>query len=139
MKALDIRIFDTLPDDSRRIRTEVFVDEQGFREEFDTDDNIATHIVGYINGNPVATCRILPQKGCFTIGRVAVAKSFRNNGLGSRIIIAAEEHISKCGGGIIYIHSQLQAAPFYEKLGYKPTGETDFEEGCPHCMLTKHI
>ena len=35
----EIKIFYHLTDDSKSIRTIVFVNEQGFKEEFDTVDN----------------------------------------------------------------------------------------------------
>ena len=40
-----VKAFDKLPQDSKNIRETVFVDEQGFNEEFDTVDNRAIHFV----------------------------------------------------------------------------------------------
>lgn len=137
---LDIRVFEKLPVYAVDIREEVFVKEQGFREEFDTDDKRAIHIVGFVDNRSVATSRILRNDdGSYLIGRIAVRKKYRKNGLGAEIIKASEEIIRNLGGKEIFIHSQLQAAPFYEKQGYIPTGETDFEEGCPHCMMRKAL
>ena len=137
---LEIKVFNTLPDEAVDIRIEVFVDEQEFREEFDTADNIATHLVGFIDNKSVATARIIPQDdGSFMIGRVAVRKNCRKLGLGAKIIAEAEKVIKTLNGKSIYIHSQLQAVPFYEKQGYIPTGEKDFEEDCEHWMLKKDI
>lgn len=137
---MDIKVFHQLPEDAARIRVEIFVDEQGFSEEFDSDDKEAIHFVGYIDGKAVATCRIIKRNSAsFFIGRIAVIKVFRGKGFGSLIVKAAEEHIKSIGGKTILIHSQLQAADFYEKLGYVKTGENDIEEGCPHCMMLKQI
>ena len=137
---MDIKVFHQLPEDAADIRVEVFVDEQGFNEEFDSDDKSAVHFVGYIDGLAVATCRVLDHgEDNYLIGRIAVKKLFRGKGLGSLIVKAAEEHIKRIGGKTIRIHSQLQAADFYEKIGYSKTGEFDEEEGCPHCMMIKHI
>ena len=55
---MQIKHFDTLPEDAVFIRKEVFVKEQGFKNEFDEKDNEAHFLVGYENGSPVATCRI---------------------------------------------------------------------------------
>mgnify|MGYP000158107416 CR=1 FL=1 len=52
------KTFDTLPEDAIFIRKEVFVKEQGFKNEFDEKDNEAHFLVGYKNDNPIATCRI---------------------------------------------------------------------------------
>lgn len=137
---MDIKVFHQLPEDAANIRVEVFVDEQGFSEEFDSDDKNAIHFVGYSDGKAVATSRVLTLgDNKYLIGRIAVIKVFRGKGFGSLIVKAAEEHIKSIGGKAILIHSQLQAADFYEKLGYVKTGETDIEEGCPHCMMLKQL
>lgn len=140
MNNLKIRVFEKLPVYAVDIRNEVFVKEQGFQEEFDTDDKRAIHVVGFIDDRSVATSRILKNDdGSYIIGRIAVRKAYRKNGLGAEIIKASEDIIRELGGKEIFIHSQLQASPFYEKQGYVKTGETDFEEGCPHCMMSKII
>ncbi len=137
---MDIKVFYQLPEDAANIRVEVFVDEQGFTEEFDSEDKNAIHFVGYIDGKAVATSRVLTLgDDKYLIGRIAVIKVFRGKGLGSLIVNAAEEHIKSIGGKSIYIHSQMRAAEFYEKIGYTKTGDFDEEEGCPHCMMVKHI
>lgn len=137
---MDIKIFQSLPEDAVDIRVEVFVDEQGFNEEFDSDDKYAIHFVGYIDDEAVATSRVLKRDGeSFLIGRIAVKKQFRGKGFGSLIVNAAEEHIKSIGGRKVFIHSQMRAAEFYEKIGYTKTGDTDEEEGCPHCMMIKTL
>lgn len=137
---MEIKVYQNLPSDAVDIREEVFVREQGFCDEFDSDDKVATHFVGFIDGYAVATCRIIKRDelSCL-IGRIAVRKDFRKNGIGGEIVRAAEAHIKKAGYKTVYIHAQLQAVRFYEKIGYSQTGETDFEEGCPHCMMTKNL
>lgn len=40
------------------IRIKVFMEEQGFKNEFDDIDNRAIHIVLYKEGKPVGTCRV---------------------------------------------------------------------------------
>ena len=46
---MQIKHFDTLPEDAVFIRKEVFVKEQGFKNEFDEKDNEAHFFVGYEN------------------------------------------------------------------------------------------
>lgn len=137
---LEIRVFEKLPVYAVDIRNEVFVKEQGFREEFDNADKRAMHIVGFIDDRSVATSRIIEQAdGSFLIGRIAVRKQYRKQGLGAEIIAAAEKLISENGGKTVYIHAQEQAVLFYKKQGYSPIGEPDIEEGCPHQMLIKQL
>ena len=75
---MDIKIYDTLPDDAARIREEVFMKEQGFHDEFDNTDPTAAHIVLYIEGTPVGTCRFFPgqEEGEYVIGRIAILKKY---------------------------------------------------------------
>lgn len=135
------RTFKCLPAESAALRNRVFVEEQGFTDEFDYDDKNALHIVGYDeNGNAVANCRLIKRaNGEYLIGRVAVAKERRGEGIGAAILREAEMAVAENGGGAVFIHSQLQAEKFYLKSGYIPTGESDFEQGCPHVMLKKTV
>ena len=137
---MEIKIFEKLPVYSVDIRNEVFVKEQGFCEEFDEADKIATHLVGFENDRSAATCRIIKRDdNSFLIGRIAVRKSFRERGYGSEIVRAAEEYIKSLNGSLIYIHAQIRAMEFYKKLGYLPIGEPDEDEGCPHQMMFRKI
>ncbi len=137
---MEVKVYYTLPSEAIDIRNEVFVVEQGFTEEFDTDDKTAIHLIGFIDGQAVATSRILDNHdGSYYIGRIAVRKQFRKIGCGGRIIARAEEVIKENGGKTVLIHSQDHAVPFYEKQGYTLTGETDIDEGCPHFMLSKTL
>lgn len=137
---MEIRLFPKLPVYAVDIRNAVFVKEQGFKEEFDEEDKKALHLVGFINDKNVATSRIIKRDdGSFIIGRIAVRKDFRKMGLGAEIIKFSEDTISELGGKTVYIHAQMQAVPFYEKQGYRPIGEGDFDEGCPHQMMIKEL
>ncbi|MBR5279141.1 MAG: GNAT family N-acetyltransferase [Clostridia bacterium] len=136
---MEIKAFDYLPCDAKDIRIEVFVEEQGFTQEFDEHDRTAVHLVGYIDGKSTATARIIGLENGYLIGRIAVRKPYRKNGLGGRIIAAAEDIIRRKGGKTVYIHAQQRAVAFYEKQGYFPTGEVDEEEGCVHWMMKKDL
>ena len=49
------------------------------------------------------------------------------------------EDTKEKGGKEIRLHSQVQAMPFYQKQGYVPFGERDFDEDCPHQWMKKKI
>ncbi len=135
---IEYKIFEGLNNDSILIRKKVFVEEQGFVDEFDHIDNIATHIIVYDN-KPIATCRIFTNaSGEYLIGRFAVIKEYRGSGIGSAMLRKAEEVIMNRAGSIIRIHSQTRARHFYEKAGYNPDGKEDDEEGVPHVWLVKN-
>ena len=52
-----IQILNTINDDIKQIRTDVFMKEQGFENEFDEIDEKAKFVLLYIDGKAVGTCR----------------------------------------------------------------------------------
>jgi predicted GNAT family N-acyltransferase len=138
---MEIKIFSALPPEGRRIREEVFVIEQGFQEEFDGTDLVATHILLYEDGIPVAVCRIFPHgdSGQYLAGRVAVLKSCRGRGLGAALMKAAEDQVRQMGGRELRLHAQCRIRPFYEAVGYTPYGEIEDDQGCPHIWMKKSL
>lgn len=142
MNNLRIIAYNVLPDESKSIREEVFVREQGFEEEFDTVDNRALHFVAYSEKEgPVGTCRIFKEETdeIFYLGRLAVLKKFRGLSVGSALLSAAETTARSKGANYIYLHSQQRAMKFYQKCGYEEYGQIDFEEGCPHIWMKKFL
>ena len=55
---MEVKVYDYLQEDAMNIRRNVFMSEQGYKNEFDEIDDRALHIVIYNNEKPVATCRI---------------------------------------------------------------------------------
>ncbi len=136
-----IKAYEKLPEEAHYIRQTVFVEEQGFREEFDTLDNTAVHAVGFIDGSPVATGRIFPaeENGAYYLGRLAVLKNFRKNGTGSKMLVFLESEAAKRGASKIILHAQIQAQPFYEKNSYIAEGEPFLEGSAPHITMMKKL
>lgn len=131
-----------LPSDAEKIRKEVFVNEQGFQNEFDSIDNIAVHIVLYNSKEvPIATCRVFwnSKLKAYMIGRLAVLKEYRGKHLGSDILKVAEEYICDKGGHSVVLHAQCRVSSFYQKLGFVPYGKVDNDEGCLHIWMKKEI
>lgn len=138
---MEYKIFKELPENAKLIRETVFVKEQGFKEEFDSVDLIATHIVIYSDGKPAAVGRYFNEGNSPTyhIGRVAVMKEYRGLGYGKDIMDIAEKHIKAEGGEKIEVSAQLQAKPFYEKCGYTAVGDIYYDEYCKHILMFKNI
>lgn len=136
---MDFKVSKKLIEDASKIRLKVFKDEQGFQQEFDDIDDIATHIVGYIDGEAVATCRVFEQGNGYHIGRFAIIKEYRGKDLGIKLMQKAEQVIKESGGNIIELSSQLRAKGFYEKCGFKTEGEIYMEEFCPHILMKKYL
>lgn len=138
---MEIKIYNKLPDDAEMIRKKVFMEEQGFKNEFDDWDSISTHIVIYEEDKPIATCRIYlsEKRNCYILGRIAVISEFRGRDYGSMLLKAAEDSISDLGGGIIELLAQVRASIFYAKNGYDSLEEYVDDEGCPHVWMRKEI
>lgn len=137
---MDFKEYGALPREAENIHREVFVEEQGFREEFDQTDQRAAHLVLFISGQAAATCRYIEkEEGGFLVGRIAVRKPFRKRGLGAELLKEAERRIAAKGGKRLLVHAQTQARGFYEKQGFSPFGGEDEEEGCPHVWMKKEI
>lgn len=138
MKAI---IYYSLTEDAKEIRKRVFVEEQGFQNEFDEIDQISKHIVLFDENQAVATCRVFwnEKEQCYHIGRVAVLKEYRGQGIGEQVMLAAQRCIQDLGGKEIELSGQVRVASFYEKMGYQKQGEEYLDEGCPHVKLRKQL
>lgn len=137
---MDIRIYKKFPPQAMEIRNKVFVEEQGFVDEFDDVDAAATHLVAFSDTNEaIATCRVFLTKkgGEYTLGRFCVRKAYRGRHIGRRLLEAAEREVASRGGTAIVLHSQLQAKGFYEKCGYVAEGEIEYEQNHPHVLMKK--
>ena len=68
---LTMKLYEQLPEDAVRIRKEVFMDEQGFCNEFDEIDKTALHAVLYEDDKAAATGRMYYEEeihNCYVIG-----------------------------------------------------------------------
>ena len=70
-----IKAYEKLPEEAQYIRQTVFVEEQGFKEEFDTIDNTAVHAVGFADGTPIITSYPLKIPK-FTVGENFISDGF---------------------------------------------------------------
>ena len=135
----EIKTYHTLPLEAKEIREEVFMKEQGFVNEFDDIDSIATHLVLFWEGQPAGVCRFFPTKepGVWDFGRLAVRKAYRDKHLGSLLVQEAERQIRDQGGAKLALMAQIRVQKIKEKNGYTPFGEPCDDEGCPHIWMEK--
>ncbi|WP_281518536.1 GNAT family N-acetyltransferase [Thomasclavelia cocleata] len=124
--------------DARLIRQHVFVEEQGFENEFDEIDEYAYHLVIYQNDEAIATGRMYEKdQETMILGRIAIIKECRKIGLGSKIVLRLENEAKQLGYIITQLSAQQRAQGFYEKLGYQTQGEVYYDEWCPHVTMKK--
>ena len=136
-----IEFFDHLTDDCKAIRFKVFVDEQGFENELDDIDDIATHLVIYKDGKAVGTSRMFPEEGgkVYHLGRICILKEYRGLHLGADIVNKMCEKAKELGAERCELSAQCRAMGFYKAIGFQERGEVYLDEGCPHIFMEKSI
>lgn len=120
---------------SREIREEVFVREQEYpiELEFDEADENCWHLVLTDNEKAIATARLLKlSEGVFKPGRIAVLKEYRGKNIGAELLTLIIEKAKEMGAKELHIGAQTYAVGFYEKFGFKTTGEEYMDEHIPH-------
>ena len=134
---------DTIYKDALSIRSAVFITEQEIDQAIEIDQNETNciHGVGYINGQPVCTLRLLPQSAHhLIIQRVAVLKAYRHQRLGLKLMIAVEEKAKQENYSKLSLSAQLPVIPFYQKLGYSLTDNSTYKKaGILHKDIYKII
>lgn len=126
--------WDQLQQDAKLIRTLVFIQEQGIAEadEWDEQDAISQHFVIYDQDQPIATARLLQNN---SVGRVAVLKAYRGQGLGQMIMLNIIDFAKQQGRAFLYLSSQVHAMSFYQQLGFMVQGDEYDECGIPHIEM----
>lgn len=124
--------------DAQAIRYDVFVIEQQVPVELEWDDMDAAclHAVVYgEQGQALGTGRLLPDGH---IGRMAVRKSARGEGIGSAILQALMQHAKQRGDRAVLLNAQTHAEPFYCRYGFERDGGEFMEAGIAHIQM-RHV
>ena len=118
------------------VRRAVFIVEQSVPEELEVDgeDPAYHHVVAETGGRAVGTARMMDDGH---IGRVAVLREFRRNGLGTGLLRALLDLGAARGIARYYLHAQVSALRFYGNLGFDPEGPVFDEAGIPHRRMVR--
>ena len=117
------------------LRRTVFIEEQNVPEadEVDGRDAGAVHLLARVDGRPVGTARLLVSGDSGKIGRVCVLAEMRGKGIGARLIEAAvREFAANPAIGKVKLSAQINALPFYERLGFTAEGDEYLDAGIVH-------
>ena len=111
MIAIETQSWVVARDAAYAIRYAVFVEEQGIPVELEIDDYdlITEHALAFVDGQCVATARVYldeqdPSKA--KIGRMAVLKDFREQGIGTALLGEAIRVDMMQGASVFELHAQ---------------------------------
>ena len=136
---MKFQFYNSLPTAAQMIREKVFVEEQGFENEFDDIDSSCLHLIVYKDEQPIGCARMFEQDGVMILGRIAVLKEARHEHIGSQILAILEKKASELGYHEVVLSAQIQAKEFYLKNGYQSFGEAYLDETCPHIHMRKEL
>lgn len=121
------------------VRNRVFVEEQALFDEGDHDDHDAdpgvVHVVGLVEGTPCGAVRLYPldrNAELWKGDRLAVLAAQRHRGLGAPLVRFAVRSAAERGGREMLAYVQLDNVRFFEKLGWRRTGEPETYVGTLH-------
>lgn len=136
-----IKFFDYRTEEASIIRQKVFIEEQGFKSEFDETDSVSLHAVLYKDGTAAATGRMFTEDGgkSYHLGRIAVLKEYRHFHLGSELVNAMCNKAKESGALRCVLSAQCRVKNFYNTLGFTESGDVYLDEECPHIHMEKEL
>ena len=120
------------------LRRRVFVVEQQVPEDEEVDgrDPACLHVLAERAGAVVGTARLrVTAEGVAKAERVAVDRTLRGLGIGRLVMRALEAEAARQGHAAVVLGAQLEALPFYDRLGYEAYGPVFLDAGIEHRMM----
>jgi predicted GNAT family N-acyltransferase len=114
------------------IRKTVFVDEQHVPADLEWDgrDDRCLHVLAVArDGAAIGTGRLLPDGH---IGRMAVLKAWRGQGVGGALLAELIAAARDAGHSRAMLNAQVHALGFYARFGFVAEGPEFDEAGIPH-------
>jgi predicted GNAT family N-acyltransferase len=127
--------WEDLGEAARRIRFEVFVDEQGVPPELEIDetDPLCLHALAWQAADaPLGTGRLLPDG---RIGRMAVVRQARGKGVGAALLLTLMQAARERGHRQVELSAQVTAQAFYRRFGFVAVGSEFDDAGIVHIAM----
>jgi predicted GNAT family N-acyltransferase len=116
------------------IREKVFIEEQEVTSQLEWDgmDKDAIHFLAFKDKKGVGCARAFVIQNRMQLGRMAVLREYRGEGIGSALIETAITlaKLNQLSG--IYISAQCHAIDFYKKFGFEVTSDIYLDAEIPH-------
>lgn len=122
----------------RDIREIVFIKEQHVPVELEWDelDINCQHILASSDAKPIGTGRLTEQGH---IGRMAVLKSWRRQGVGSAILCKLIDLAHQKQLSMITLNAQIGAEMFYKKHDFRTISGVFDDAGIPHVKMVRKL
>jgi predicted GNAT family N-acyltransferase len=121
------------------LRIEVFVQEQHVPialEQDEYDDQALHAIIVTNDGTGLATGRLMANG---KIGRLAVKRQHRGQGLGKHVLQTLINQARVRGARLVWLHAQCDTKAFYEAFGFLAQGDPFVEAGIWHVRMVRTV
>ncbi len=85
-----------------------------------------------VDGEPVATLRLLEEDGTVVVGRLVTASEYRGRGVAAALIGQVVEEVTDRP---VTLHAQAHLEDWYGRFGFVLDGEPFMEAGIPHVPM----
>jgi len=120
------------------IREKVFIEEQKVTSQLEWDgmDENAMHFLVFKDEEAIGCARAVVIKNYMQLGRMAVLKEYRGQGIGSALLEKAIVTAKLNQISSIHISAQCYAIDFYLKFGFKVMSDIYLDAEIPHRDMT---
>jgi N-acetylglutamate synthase-like GNAT family acetyltransferase len=142
---MDIKLITTASPDYENmiaLRMKVLLDPIGIpRSYINPEKEAADVLVGAFDGGKLIGCCILTHVDNTTLQlrQMAVDNALQQKGIGAAIVAFSEDFAKDRGYKILMMHARDSVIGFYEKCGYKISGDQFFEVGTGHHRMEKPL
>ena len=121
------------------VRWVVFCGEQGVRYDIERDEfeDAATHVLGEIDGEPVAAGRLRCLPDYAKLERIAVRAQYRGRGIGAEVTRLLIKLARERGYSSFHMNAQAHLEEFYGRLGFRAVGDTFLEADIEHVLMVR--
>jgi len=122
----------------KNIREKVFIQEQKVTPQLEWDgmDEKAIHFLVFNDKAAIGCARAIVIKDHMQLGRMAVLKEYRGQGIGSALLEKAMTIAKLNQLPAIYISAQCHAIDFYKKFGFEVKSDIYLDAEIPHRDMT---